>query len=140
MDELKLFKSNIKINKKGNVYKYIETSKSFKKIAEVYFSSIKKNNIKAWKKNKSSNQYFYIFNGKIDLKIFDDRNKKNRIHNFKLGNKSKYSKILIPKNVWYGFKGLEKNNIIINSLTVPHKNCKMETLEIKNKHIPIVWK
>ena len=52
MDELKLFKSNIKINKKGNVYKYIETSKSFKKIAEVYFSSIKKNNIKAWKKIK----------------------------------------------------------------------------------------
>ena len=50
MDELKLFKSNIKINKKGNVYKYIETSKIFKKIAEVYFSSIKKNNIKAWKK------------------------------------------------------------------------------------------
>ena len=42
MDELKTFKSNIKINKKGNVYKYIETSKIFKKIAEVYFSSIKK--------------------------------------------------------------------------------------------------
>ena len=49
---------------------------------------------------------FLYFNGKIDLKIFDDRNKK--IHNFKLGNKSKYSKILIPKNVWYGFKGLKQ--------------------------------
>ena len=59
-------------------------------------------------KNKSSNQYFYIFNGKIDLKIFDDRNKKKKIHNFKLGNKSKYSKNFNSKNVWYGFKGLNK--------------------------------
>ncbi len=140
MDKLKLFKSNIKINKKGNIYKYIETSKFFKKISEVYFSKVKKNNIKAWKKNKTSNQYFYIFVGKINLKIFDDRNRKNKMYNFILGSKSKYSKIFIPKNVWYGFKGLETNNIIVNSLSTLHKNCKMETLEIKNKYIPIIWK
>ncbi len=140
MDKLKLFKSNIKINKKGNIYKYIEISKFFKKISEVYFSKVKKNNIKAWKKNKTSNQYFYVFVGKINLKIFDDRNRKNKMYNFILGSKSKYSKIFIPKNVWYGFKGLETNNIIVNSLSTLHKNCKMETLEIKNKYIPIVWK
>ena len=140
MDKLKLFKSNIKFNKKGNIYKYIEISKFFKKISEVYFSKVKKNNIKAWKKNKTSNQYFYVFVGKINLKIFDDRNRKNKMYNFILGSKSKYSKIFIPKNVWYGFKGLETNNIIVNSLSTLHKNCKMETLEIKNKYIPIVWK
>ena len=140
MDKLKLFKNNIKINSRGNVYKYIEISEIFKKISEVYFSRIKKNNIKAWKKNKTSAQYFYIFEGKIDLKIFDDRAKNTKIFNLKLGKNLKYSKILIPKNVWYGFKGLEKNNVIVNSLTVLHKKCRIETLETKNNYIPINWK
>ncbi len=139
MVKLKLYKNNIKINNKGNVYKYIEISNSFKKISEVYFSKVKKNSIKAWKKNKTSNQFFYVFDGKIILKIFDDRGKNNKIYNFTLGKKTKYSKILIPKNVWYGFKGIEKNNLIVNSLSTLHKNCKMQSLEINNNYIPIVW-
>ncbi|MDC0914951.1 hypothetical protein OAQ31_00085 [Candidatus Pelagibacter sp.] len=139
MVKLKLYKDNIKKNKKGDVFKYIEISNSFKKISEVYFSKIKKNSIKAWKKNKTSNQFFYIFDGKINLKIFDDRIKYKKKYNFILGRKSKYSKILIPKNVWYGFQGLEKNNVIVNSLSTFHKNCKMESLDINNNYIPIVW-
>ena len=140
MVKLKLYKNNIKINNKGNVYKYIEISNLFKKISEVYFSKIKKNSIKAWKKNKTSNQYFYVFDGKIILKIFDDRGKNKKSYNFTLGKNSKYSKILIPKNVWYGFKGIKKNNLIVNSLTTLHKNCKMQSLELNNNYIPIVWK
>jgi len=139
MVKLKLYKNNIKKNKKGDVFKYIEISNSFKKISEVYFSKIKKNSIKAWKKNKTSNQFFYIFDGKINLKIFDDRIKYKKKYNFILGKKSKYSKILIPKNVWYGFQGLEKNNVIVNSLSTLHKNCKMQSLDINNNYIPIVW-
>lgn len=139
MVKLKLYKNNIKINNKGNVYKYIEISNSFKKISEVYFSKVKKNSIKAWKKNKTSNQFFYVFDGKIILKIFDDRGKNKKIYNFTLGKKTKYSKILIPKNVWYGFKGIEKNNLIVNSISTLHKNCKMQSLEINNNYIPIVW-
>ncbi len=139
MVKVKLYKSNIKKNNKGNVYKYIEISNLFKKISEVYFSKINKNSIKAWKKNSTSNQYFYIFDGKIILKIYDDRTKNKKIYNYTLGKKSKYSKILIPKNVWYGFKGLEKNNVIVNSLSSLHKNCKMQSLDINNNYIPIVW-
>ena len=139
MDKLKVYKNNIKKNNKGNVYKYIEISKSFKKISEVYFSKIKKNSIKAWKKNKTSNQFFYIFDEKIILKIFDDRKKDRKMHVFTLGKKLKYSKIFIPKNVWYGFKGLEKNNVIVNCLSTLHKNCKMQSLDINNNYIPTVW-
>ena len=140
MDRLKLYKNEIKKNSKGNVYKYVQISNFLKKIAEVYFSKIKKNNIKAWKKNKTSNQFFYVFEGKIILKIFDVRENNKKKYSFILGKNSKYSKILIPKNVWYGFKGIEKNNVIVNSLEILHKNCKMQNLEINNNYIPIVWK
>ena len=37
------------------------------------------------------------------------------------------------------FKGLEKNNVIVNSLSTLHKNCKMQSLEINNNYIPIAW-
>ena len=37
MVKVKLYKNNIKKNNKGDVYKYIEISNSFKKISEVYF-------------------------------------------------------------------------------------------------------
>jgi len=140
MDRIKLYKNDIKFNNKGNVYKYIEITSAFKKISEVYFSKIKKNSIKGWKKNKSSNQFFYVFKGKIILKIYDDRSKDKKKYSFNIGNNSFYSKILIPKNVWYGFKGLGKENLIINSLEDLYKNCKMQTLKIKNNYIPIDWK
>ena len=37
MDKLKVYKNNIKKNNKGNVYKYIEISKSFKKFQKSIF-------------------------------------------------------------------------------------------------------
>ena len=140
MDKIKLYKNDVKFNNKGNVYKYIQITNAFKKISEVYFSKIKKNLIKGWKKNKSSNQFFYVFQGKIILKIYDDRGKDKKKYSFIIGNNSFYSKILIPKNVWYGFKGLGKENLIINSLENLYKNCEMQTLKIKNNYRPIDWK
>ena len=65
--------------------------------------------------------------------------KDRKMHVFTLGKKLKYSKIFIPKNVWYGFKGLEKNNVIVNCLSTLHKNCKMQSLDINNNYIPTVW-
>ena len=139
MDGIKLIKNNIKFNPNGNVYKYLEKSIQFKRISEVYFSKIKKNAIKAWKKNKSSKQFFYVIEGGIILKIFDDRKIIKKTFQISLGKKFKFSKIIIPKDVWYGFKGLEKNNIIVNSLSINHNKCKLLSMKIKNKKIPIFW-
>ncbi len=138
MTKIKLYKNDIKLNRDGNVYKFLSLSKKFPRIDEVYFSSIKNSKIKAWKKNKTCNQFIYIFEGKIKFLIFDDRNKNNkRIHEFILGKNQKFSKILIPKNVWYGFKGMNKKNILINALEKKHKKCKLSKLEKNNKIIPI---
>ena len=50
MNKIKLFEKNIKPNASGNVLKYLEISNNFPRIQEVYFSSIKLNKVKAWKK------------------------------------------------------------------------------------------
>ena len=141
MNEIKLYKKNIKKNSKGNVLKYLTIDKNFYKISEVYFSIIKKLRIKAWKKNLSSDQFMYVFKGKIEFVTYDDRNiKKKKINIYYLGEKMKYSKIFLPKNIWYGFKGLNQKNIIVNALKINHAKCKIMNMEIKNKIIPFSWK
>ena len=141
MDKVKLYKTEIKKNNKGNVIKYLERSKHLSKISEVYFSEIHKNKIKAWKKNISSEQFLFVYEGRIKLVIFDDRNpEKNQISEYYIGKGSKYSRIFLPKKVWYGFKGLNKKNVIINSIKIPHSKCKFFTKNLKDKIIPNLWK
>ena len=141
MDKIKLYKTEIKKNNKGNVVKYLEISKHLSKISEVYFSKIHKNKIKAWKKNITSEQFLFVYEGRIKLVIFDDRNpKKNQISECYIGKGSKYSRIFLPKNVWYGFKGLNKKNVIINSIKIPHSKCKFFAKNLKDKTIPNLWK
>ena len=141
VDKIKLYRQEIKKNINGNVSKYIISNKKFNKISEVYFSIIKKNKIKAWKKNLSAKQFLYVFKGKVEFVVFDDRLAKlKKIKKYFLGPNLKYSKIFIPKNVWYGFKGIGNENILVNSLTLRHSKCKMLDLNYKNKLIPFIWK
>ena len=141
INNIRLFSQQVKFNPYGNVLKYITVSKIFNKISEVYFSEIFKNKIKAWKKNKNSDQFLYVFLGKIQIVIYDDRNIKNKKLNIHyVGEKMKYSKIYLPKNVWYGFKGLNQKNIIVNALKLKHEQCKTINMEKKNKLIPYIWK
>ena len=140
INNIKLFVKDIKFNPYGNVFKYIKVSKTFNKINEVYFSEIFKNKIKAWKKNKNSEQFMYVIRGKIQIVTYDDRNAKKKLNIYNLGEKMKYSKILLPKNIWYGFKGLNQTNIIVNALKINHEKCKIMNMEKKNKIIPYIWK
>jgi len=107
----------------------------------VYFSEIKKNKIKGWKKNLTSSQFLYVVKGAIQIVVYNDlvRSKK-KINIFKIGDKKKYSKIIIPKNYWYSFKGLNNENLIVNALSVKQKACKMKSDDLENNIIPYIWK
>ena len=141
MSEIRLFKKDLKKNKKGNVLRFIEISPEFKKITEVYFSEIKKNKIKGWKKNLTSSQFLYVVKGSIQIVFYKNPRKiGKKINIFKIGERKKYSKVIIPKNYWYSFKGLTKGNLIVNALSVKHKDCKMISCDLENNIIPYSWK
>ena len=141
MDKIKLYNREIKKNAKGDVIKYLETSKHLPKVREVYFSEIKKNKIKAWKKNLTSDQFLFVYKGKIKIILYDDRKlKKGKKYNYYLGEGTKFSRIYLPKNIWYGFKGLNQKNIVINSLRIQHNKCKFISSDVNNKNISTVWK
>ena len=76
--QIKIIKSQIIKNKNGDIKKFItKKSKIFNGFGECYFSEIKCNKIKNWKKNKTTNQMITVIQGKVMFYLSDDRKKKN---------------------------------------------------------------
>ena len=75
--QIKIIKSQIIKNKNGDIKKFItKKSKIFNGFGECYFSEIKSNKIKGWKKNKTTNQMISVIQGKVVFYLSDDRKKK----------------------------------------------------------------
>lgn len=126
-------KGKIIRHKKGDIKKFItKKSKEFKGFGECYFSEIKKNQIKGWKKNRTTNQMISVIKGKVKFFLLDDRKKKINKLNLILDENKNYKKIIIPKNVWYAFKGVsDEKSILFNFLSIEHRNT--ETINKKFK-------
>ena len=126
-------KGKIIRHKKGDIKKFItKKSKEFKGFGECYFSEIKKNKIKGWKKNRTTNQMISVIKGKVKFFLLDDRKKKINKLNLILDENKNYKKIIIPKNVWYAFKGVsDEKSILFNFLSIEHRNT--ETINKKFK-------
>lgn len=124
-------KGKIIRHKKGDIKKFItKKSKEFKGFGECYFSEIKKNQIKGWKKNRTTNQMISVIKGKVKFFLLDDRKKKINKFNLILDENKNYKKIIIPKNVWYAFKGVsDEKSILFNFLSIEHRNT--ETINKK---------
>tara|TARA_B100000886_G_C20424588_1_gene493288 strand:- start:3936 stop:4352 length:417 start_codon:yes stop_codon:yes gene_type:complete len=99
-------------NSKGKIIKFLDTSsKSYQGFGEVYFSYIKKNNIKAWKLNKNVTSNLIVPVGKVLIVIYD-QNEKLILKRFVFAGTT----VLIPPLFYYGFMGIEENNLIVNFL------------------------
>ncbi len=120
-------------NKKGNLKKFLtKNDKFYKGFGECYFSEIKSKYFKGWKKNLTTFQMLTVISGKVQFFLIDDRNKKKIIKiDYILDDNKNFKKLIIPTNVWYGFKGLgKKNSIIFNFLSYEHKETKIIRKEI----------
>ena len=114
----------------------------FKKFGEIYFSTIFFDKIKAWHLHKESTLNYSCVKGEVKLVLFDNREKsptKGIIQEIILKPKE-HCLITIPKNIWNGFKGLDKEEFIIaNCLTLPHNEDEMVRIEPNDKLIKYNW-
>lgn len=110
-------------NPKGDIDK-ITNKKSplLKKFGEIYFSSIKKNKIKAWKKHKKYYSLIFLVNGEVEFAFFY----KKKFYNIKL-QKKKNIIMRIPPKIYFGFRGIKKNNTVCNILSDIHKDNETKT-------------
>tara|TARA_B100001778_G_C18486881_1_gene583111 strand:+ start:209 stop:646 length:438 start_codon:yes stop_codon:yes gene_type:complete len=121
-----MIKTNLNIieAEAGSVYHGIKnTDSSFKKFGEVYFSSVKKDKIKAWKLHQEMTLNLFVPVGSVLFYFIDDReNSATFNQRFKIIlSQNPYFRLTVPPNLWFGFRGVSSGlNLICNVSDLPH--------------------
>ena len=126
------FKIKIKKLKKfkledGDVYHALKDSESeYYGFKEAYFSTIKNNKIKAWKRHYKMTMNLIVPIGKVQFVFYDEN--KNLLKNLMIGEEN-YSRITVPPMIWFGFKGVSLNTSYILNIS----NEIHDPLEVERK-------
>tara|TARA_Y100001970_G_C14125809_1_gene798873 strand:- start:223 stop:636 length:414 start_codon:yes stop_codon:yes gene_type:complete len=97
----------------GDVFHALKSSDGeFYGFQEAYFSTIKSNKIKAWKKHYKMTMNLIVPYGRVQFVFYDEN--KNLLTNLIIGHDN-YSRITVPPMIWFGFRGLSsKTSYILN--------------------------
>lgn len=135
IDGLELNYLKIINHEKGNIFHILkESDNSFKGFGEVYMSSVKRGDIKGWKKHYKMTCNFVVPFGKIKLVIFDDRKDSKTYSQFNefFLSRENYIRLTIPPGLWYSFQGIKTFNYLINVANLAHDPNEQTNLEINN--------
>ena len=128
-------------NPKGDILHALKKSdSSFNNFGEAYFSFVKYNQIKGWKKHTKMNMNLIVPVGEIKFVLYDDRDNKSepKIKEVTIG-QSNYKRLTIPPNIYFSFKGISKNiNLILNIADMEHDPN--ESINIDLSDISYEWK
>ncbi len=132
MDKVLLTPLKIIDAKGGRVFHGIKkNSQGYTEFGEAYFSEIRHNEIKAWKRHKRMTMNLMVPVGEVKFVIYDDRSLKNKIFQEVILSPSNYQRLTIPPMIWFGFKGVaKKDSVILNIADILH-----ESTEAENKNI-----
>jgi dTDP-4-dehydrorhamnose 3,5-epimerase len=141
-----VFVSNLKEIKdtKGSVLHVMRNDDDlFKSFGECYCSEINPGFVKGWKKHMAQSQNIAVPIGVIKFVLIDLRANSPSINNFIeifLGRPDNYSRLHIPKNIWYGFKCISSTPaLIINCADLPHSPEESKTLSLENPSFSYDW-
>ena len=129
LQKIRIVSKKILKNPKGDLLKYVtKKDKYFKKFGEIYFSEIKKGEIKGWNLHKKNQCILAVPFGKVIFTFAKNINSKKK--NIIIG-KNKYSLIIVPPGNWFKFKSLDKISLVVNTLDNIHSDNETQKLQIK---------
>jgi dTDP-4-dehydrorhamnose 3,5-epimerase len=118
------------------------TDPHFIQFGEVYFSTIYPGVIKGWHRHRVMTLNYSCIFGRIKLVLYDERTDSptgNELMEIFLG-PDNYSLVVIPPQVWNGFKGMsDPYAIVANCCTHVHDPSRSERLDPFTNHIPYDW-
>jgi len=110
----------------GNVRHGIKSSdESYEDFGEVYFTEIKKDKIKGWKRHKKMTLNLLPIVGQIILYI--KKNFEDIPEEVHFG-EDDYKLVCIEPKVWLAFKGLSEKNIMVNIASIEHDPDESENI------------
>lgn len=116
---------------KGDILHALKKSdSSFSGFGEAYFSTIKYNEIKGWKKHSKMHLNLIVPVGEIKFVLYDSRVESLTYGTFFEVNisKSNYKRLYIPNGIWVAFKGVGPDlNLLLNVANIEHDPLESET-------------
>ena len=129
LEKIKIIQLKILKNSKGDILKYInKKDKYFKKFGEIYFTEIKKNNIKGWNYHKKNQCLITVPFGRVQFTFTKKDNSKKKI--ITIGKKN-YSIIIVPPGNWFKFESMAKFSLVVSTLDNIHNDKETLKLPIK---------
>lgn len=114
------------ISEKGNINKIYRLSHDIFALKEVYTSEVLKDQFKAWKRHKFMTCSLVVIVGKVEFVI---QNHDKSMSTYILTEREN-QKLIIPAGFWFGFRGLDDKNILINCANVEHDENEIERKDI----------
>lgn len=130
-------------DERGTIYHMLKcTDPHFVQFGEIYFSTVYPGVIKGWHRHREMTLNYACIFGRIKLVLYDEREGSpthGDLMEVFLG-PDNYSLVIIPPEVWNGFKGAsEPYAIVANCCTHPHDPSRSTRLDPFNNHIPYDW-
>lgn len=130
-------------DERGTVYHMLKsTDPHFLQFGEIYFSTVFPGVVKGWHKHREMTLNYACIFGRIKLVLYDERRESTTarcLMEVFLG-PDNYSLVVIPPEVWNGFKGLsDPYAIVANCSTHPHDPARSTRIDPFKNHIPYDW-
>jgi dTDP-4-dehydrorhamnose 3,5-epimerase len=130
-------------DERGTIFHMLrKTDPHFIEFGEIYFSTVYPGAIKGWHRHREMTLNYACISGRVKLVLYDDRegsSTRGELMEIFLG-PDNYSLVIIPPEVWNGFKGMsEPNAIIANCCTHAHDPSRSSRLDPFDNHIPYDW-
>ncbi len=109
---------------KGNVLHALKANEpTFTTFGEAYFSEVKFNMIKGWKKHTRMTLNLVVPVGSVEFVIHDDRegSPSYGVFNRILIDRSHYGRLTVSPGLWMAFRGKQEGlNLLLNIASIPH--------------------
>jgi dTDP-4-dehydrorhamnose 3,5-epimerase len=129
-------------DERGTIYHMLKrTDAHYRDFGEIYFSSIYQGAIKGWHRHRQMILNYACISGRVKLVLYDERARsptRGEVMEIFLG-PDNYSLVVVPPQVWNGFKGLAAESIVANCATLPHDRAEIERKDPFSKDIPYDW-
>ena len=113
-------------NSKGDIFHVMRKSDNgFDGFGEAYFSTIKKEKIKGWKKHTEMTLNIVVPFGEIEFIIYDENI--NFFFSVSLSQMN-YQRLTVRPGLWVAFRGLKEYNILLNLASIEHDSNESENV------------
>lgn len=129
MDKIILTPLKQIFNPKGDIFHAMKKSDiGFDGFGEAYFSTIKKDDIKGWKKHTKMTLNLIVPIGEIEFIIYDEDTQEFESIRLSPNN---YQRLTVKPNLWMAFRGCGEYNMLLNLASIEHDPSEAETLELE---------